>query len=94
VDGSDISVSPTSLNLHHGETQTLTFTVAVPAGRGGRELDVQTDVKGTVIVPQIMIAAGNTSVTVPVQGGAAGSCTLFLAGPGGGEIRIPITVSN
>ena len=94
VDGSDITVSPSALNLRRGETQSLTFTVALPAGRGGRELDMQTDVKGTVIVPTIMIPAGGTKVTVAVTGGNAGSCTLFLAGSGGGEIRIPVTVSN
>jgi hypothetical protein len=55
---------------------------------------LQTDVKGTVIIPQIMIPAGGTTVTVPVQGGLAGSCTLFLAGSASGEIHIPVTVTN
>ncbi|HYP16028.1 MAG TPA: IPT/TIG domain-containing protein [Opitutus sp.] len=93
IDASQLSVSPTSLMLRTGETQTLSFTVPNPAPPGGLLLDLTTDVPESVIMPEVIVPQGQTSVTVNVQGGRAGSGSLFLKGYGAGEVTVPVTVS-
>lgn len=92
VDGASVSVSPSSLTLKPGEKQTLTFTLPMPATQGGLLLDVTTDVPESVIMPEVVIPAGQTSVTIPVQGGKKGTGILYLKGFGAGEITVPVTV--
>lgn len=92
VDSAAVQVSPTSLTLRPGEKQSLFFTLPQPAAAGGVLLDVTTDVPESVIMPEVMIPAGQTSVSIPVQGGKKGSGTLYLKGFGQGEITVPVTV--
>jgi hypothetical protein len=93
VDPSNVQVFPTSLTLHSGEVQTLTFTLPYAATAGGLLLDVTTDVPESVIMPEVVVPAGQSSVSVPVQGGKKGSGNLSLKGYGpSGEILVPITV--
>lgn len=92
VDGANVSVSPSSLDLARGETRTLTFNLPNPAPAGGMLFDVTTDVPESVIMPEVIVPAGQTSVTVNVQGGQPGSGSLFLQSGGSGEITVPITV--
>lgn len=93
IDPSNLTVMPTSLTLRTGETQSLTFSTANPAPSGGLLLDVTTDVPESVIMPEVVVPAGQTSVTVTVQGGKPGSGSLFLKGYDSGEVTIPITVT-
>jgi hypothetical protein len=93
VDPSNVQVFPTSLTLHGGEVQNLTFTLPYTATAGGLLLDVTTDVPESVIMPEVVVPAGQSSVSVPVQGGKKGSGNLSLKGFGpSGEILVPITV--
>lgn len=92
VDASNLTVFPSTLTLRSGESQTLTFTVPNPAPAGGLLLDVTTDVPESVIMPEVVLPSGSTTVTVTVQGGSAGQGSLFLKGFGGGEVAVPITV--
>ncbi|HTB79707.1 MAG TPA: IPT/TIG domain-containing protein [Opitutaceae bacterium] len=92
VDPLNIQASPASLNLHVGEQQPLTFTLPVTAPDGGLLLDVTTDVPDSVIMPEVIVPAGSTTVTVTVQGGHPGSGSLVLKGYGAGQVSIPITV--
>lgn len=92
VDGLAVEVFPASLDLMQGETQNLTFNLPQAAPTGGLLLDITTDVPDSVIMPEVVVPAGSTSVTIPVRGGLPGSGTLFLTGFGGGEIPIPVTV--
>lgn len=94
VDASTISVSPTSLTLRAGERQSLTFTVQHPAPASGTLLDVTTDIPESVIMPEVIIPQGQTSVSVTVEGGKPGNGNLFLKGFGSGEVTIPVTVSG
>ena len=94
IDSSDVSVEPASLALAPGQRQTLTFTVANPAASGGLLFDVTTDVPESVIMPEVVIPAGQTSVSVTVEGGKPGSGSLFLKGYGSGEVTIPVTVAG
>ncbi|MBK8856598.1 MAG: cell surface protein [Opitutaceae bacterium] len=94
IDASSLSVIPSALTLRSGETQVLTFTVANPAPAGGLLLDVTTDVPECVIMPEVVVPAGQTTLTVNVQGGKPGSGSLFLKGYGAGEVTIPVTVTE
>ena len=92
VDGGSVSVSPASLSLRPRETQSLTFTIPTVAPAGGLLLDVTTDVPESVVMPEVLVPAGQTTVTVNVQGGRPGSGSLFLKGYGSGEVTVPVTV--
>lgn len=94
VDPSNLSVSPSSLGLSTGSRQTLTFTVANPAPPGGTLLDIATDIPESVIMPEVVVPQGQTSVTITVEGGKPGIGNLFLKGYGSGEITIPVTVTG
>ena len=93
IDPSTLQVSPSSLSLRTGERQVLTFTVPNAAPSGGLLLDVTTDVPDAVIMPEVVVPPGQTSVSVTVEGGKAGSGSLFLKGYGSGEVTIPVSVS-
>lgn len=92
VDATGLTVSPTSLTLRSGESQPLTFTLPNPAPTGGLLLDVTTDVPESVIMPEVIVPAGSTSVTINVQGGRPGTGSLFLKGFGVGELVVGISV--
>jgi len=94
IDTSDVTVEPGSLALAPGQRQTLTFTVPNPAPSGGLLLDITTDIPQSVIMPEVVVPAGQTSVSVPVEGGKPGSGSLFLKGYGAGEVTVPVTVSG
>lgn len=93
IDPSTVTVSPSSLTLRTGERQPLTFTIPNPALDGGTLLDVTTDVPESVIMPEVVVPQGQTSVTVTVEGGKPGNGNLFLKGYGNGEVTIPVTVT-
>lgn len=92
VDASNVNVSPSSLNLASGARQSLSFSIPNPAPAGGTLLDVATDIPESVIMPEVIIPQGQTSVTITVEGGKAGSGSLYLRGFGTGEITIPVSV--
>jgi hypothetical protein len=94
IDATTVSVSPTSLNLRTGERQSLTFSLPNAAPPGGTLLDIATDVPESVIMPEVVVPQGQTSVAIPVEGGKAGSGNLFLKGFGQGELTIPVNVTG
>jgi hypothetical protein len=92
VDSVGLTVSPSALNLSQGQRQTVVFTLPQPAPAGGLLLDVTTNVPESVIMPEVMVLAGQTQVAVTVEGGVPGSGNLYLQGFGVGEITIPVEV--
>jgi len=92
VDSVGLTVSPSTLNLTRGQRQTLVFTLPHPAPAGGLLLDVTTNVPESVIMPEVMVPAGQTQAAVTVEGGAPGVGSLYLQGFGVGEIAIPVEV--
>jgi hypothetical protein len=94
IDPTNVTVTPSSLALAPGETQTLTFSVPNAAPSGGLLLDVTTDVPESVIMPEVIVPEGQTSVSVTVEGGKPGSGSLFLKGYGDSDVTVPITVTG
>jgi len=94
IDPSSLTVSPTSLSLRTGSRDTLTFNIPNPAPPGGTLLDIATDIPESVIMPEVIVPQGQTSVTINVEGGKPGTGSLFLKGFGAGEISVPVTVTG
>jgi hypothetical protein len=93
IDPTNATVAPTSLNLAPGASQSLTFSIANPAPSGGLLLDVTTDAPESIIMPEVAVPEGQTSVTVTVQGGRPGGGNLYLKGYGDSDLTIPFTVA-
>lgn len=93
ADPTGASISPTALTLRTAESQTVTFTIPNAAPQGGLLLDVTTDIPDSVIMPEIVVPEGATSVVITVQGGKPGAGALYLKGFGQGEITVPVSVS-
>ena len=94
IDGSTLTVNPSSLSLRTGERQDLTFTIPNAAPAGGLLLDLTTDIPDSVIMPEVLVPQGQTSTTVSVEGGRPGNGSLFLKGFGAGEITVPVNVTG
>jgi len=92
VDAISFQVSPGALVLRQGEQQALTFTIPAPALAGGMLIDVRTDIPESVIMPEVIVPAGLTSATIPVQGGKPGSGSLFFTSSAG-ENSVAVTVT-
>jgi len=93
ADGTEASVSPSSVMIHTGDTVAVTFSVPNAAPQGGLLLDVTTDIPESVIMPEVVVPTGATNVVVTVTGGKPGVGALYLKGFGSGEITIPVSVS-
>jgi hypothetical protein len=94
VDSSTVTVSPTSLTLRSGERQPLSFNLPNSAPPGGTLIDITTDVPESVIMPEVIVPQGQTSVTITVEGGKPGTGNLFLKGYGAGELTVPVNVTG
>jgi hypothetical protein len=95
VDPINLTVTPPNLTLASGAQQSLSFSVPNPAPAGGLLIDVATDAPESVIMPEVVIPEGQTSVSVSVQGGKPGTGSLVLKGYGAdGQITVPITVTG
>lgn len=92
VDAISFQVTPGAVSLRTGEQQALTFTIPQPAPAGGMLIDVTTDVPASVIMPEVMVPAGQLSVTVPVQGGKPGTGSLFFRSSAG-ESSVSVSVT-
>jgi len=93
VDAISFQVSPSAVVLRSGEQQAVTFTIPTPAPAGGLVIDVTTDVPASVILPEVNVPSGQTSVTVPLQGGKPGVGSLFFKSSAG-ESSISVTVTG
>ena len=60
---------------------------------GGMLIDVTTDVKDSVVMPEVFVPANASSVTVPVQGGKPGTGSLFFRSSAG-ESTVNVTVTK
>jgi hypothetical protein len=92
VDAISFQVTPAALTLRTGEQQALTFTIPQAAPAGGMLIDVTTDISASIIMPEVIVPAGQMSVTVPVQGGNPGVGSLFFRSSAG-ESAVSVTVS-
>lgn len=91
IDATELSVLPSSLELVSGGQQTLTFSLPTPAPAGGVLVEVTTDIPASVIMPEVIVPPGQSSVTVTLTGGQPGTGFLFYRASGT-EQSIPVVV--
>jgi len=92
VDAVFLQVSPSALSLRTGESQEVTFSIAQPAPAGGMLIDVTTDIKDSIIMSEVIVPPGSTSVSIPVQGAKPGTGSLFYRSSAGeGSVAITVT---
>lgn len=94
IDASSIRVSPSSLNISTGRRSGLLFSIPNVAPPGGLVITVTTDAPDSVIMPEVIIPAGQRSVSIVVEGGEAGSGNLYVELGGYSDVVIPITVGE
>ncbi|MFA5257417.1 MAG: IPT/TIG domain-containing protein [Opitutales bacterium] len=92
VDTATIGVQPTSVSVRAGESIPLTFFVDSPAPAGGLTINVTTNIPSSLVMPEVVIPAGQRSVSVTVSGAATGSGFIWIKADGYEEAKIPATV--
>jgi len=92
VDEGALQVIPGSIEIESGGVTQISFQIEGVAPAGGFPINVTTDVPTSVIMSEVVIPAGSRSVSVIVEGGAAGSGRLFVEAPGFGAQEVPIRV--
>lgn len=91
VDATEVMVAPSALDLTSGGQQAVTFTLPSPAPAGGMLVEVTTDVPASIVMPEVIVPGGETTVTVSITGGQPGTGSLFYK-TATGESYIPVTV--
>jgi len=91
IDATELTVSPSSVELVTGGQQTLTFSLPTAAPAGGVLVEVTTDMPASIIMPEVIVPPGQASVTVTLTGGQPGTGFLFYRA-GGVENSIPVVV--
>ena len=94
IDAAVLSVMPAQITVGTGEQELVNFTLPFAAPAGGMTLDVSTDISQSVIMPEVVVPAGETSVTVFVEGSQPGSGYLIVEGQGFQGVSVPITVTG
>ena len=99
-----LSFTPaTSFAVIAGRTSNITLNLSSPAPAGGLTLNTSIDNTAFATVPStVFVAAGTTSVQVPVTGVAVGNTTIRASGTGiaqaSASVRVdptpPITIGN
>jgi hypothetical protein len=87
-----LRVVPSELDMQTGQNQALLFQLENPAPNGGQHIEVTTDIPNSVIMPEVVIAAGQRTVSITLQAGVSGIGKLYIQAPGMREIVIPISV--
>jgi uncharacterized repeat protein (TIGR01451 family) len=89
-----LSFSPASLSVIQGRTANITLNLSSPAPAGGLTINTSIDNTSVATVPStVQVAAGTTSVQVPVTGVAVNTTTLRASAPGVAEKTAAITVN-
>lgn len=92
VDAGKLMVSPTQIEKESGETVNMIFDLGFTAPKGGYAIDVKTNIPSSVIMPEVIVPEGSSSVTVPVKFTAVGKGALYINAVGFKESIIPVSV--
>lgn len=93
IDASSIRVTPSSLSMNSGQRRPITFTIPDTAPPGGLRIRVTTDIPNSIIMPDVVIPAGQRSTSVNIEGGAKGSGNIFVEVPGYSEVVLPVSIN-
>lgn len=93
VDASEISVAPASLEIESGDFVTMVFSTGFKAPKGGYPIDVKTNIPSSIVMPEVVIPEGKTSVSVQIKGAVEGEGKLFINSEGFEEKTVSVKVS-
>ena len=93
IDNSRFFIEPDSVELEKGEKVSFTVETNAPVATD-LYVNVTTDIPNSVIMPEVVIKAGEMSATVEIEGGDAGKGSLFVSAQGFDEVKIPIEVEE
>lgn len=93
VDAAQMQVLPDKLNIFTGEIVLVVVELGGEAPPGGMPVEVATDIPDSLIVPEIVVPAGATSVNVNIEGAAPGSGSLQFSAGGFNQVIIPVKVN-
>lgn len=94
VDPAEMKVSPKKIELKSGEIVNVIFGIGFSAPKDGYPIDVKTNIPSSVIMDEIVVPEGKTSVSVALKGGAEGDGFLYVNGLGFNEVVVPVTVKS
>jgi hypothetical protein len=94
VDVAELSVLPDSLVISQGDSEMMLFRIFFEAPAGGLYIDVTTDKKDFVVMPEVIIPEGAMSVNIPVTGHTPGYGKLYVKAPGFNEKVINVVVEE
>lgn len=92
IDPSEISVSPSKLNMQSGDVVNLVFFIGFKAPEGGYKIDVKTNIPSSIVMPEVVVKEGEDRVIVPIKAASEGVGNLFLNAMGFNETVIPVRV--
>ncbi len=92
VDTADMAVSPEALEMDGGDIANMIFNIGFTAPEGGYPIDVKTNIPSSVVMDEVVVPEGKSSVSVPVKAAAEGKGFLYINGHGFREKTIPVTV--
>jgi len=94
VDMADLKITPATFELSSGGSTQVTFDIGLPAPEGGVPVSVLTDIPASIIMPEIVIPAGESSVTVKITGGAVALGSLHVSAPGFNQAVVPVKITE
>jgi hypothetical protein len=92
IDEGEISALLENAYLSKGERTFMLFKINFEAPQGGLYVDVTTDIPDSVIMPEVIIPEGASSVSIPLEGGQPGQGTIFVEVPGFNLLKVSISV--
>lgn len=93
IDKSTINVVPSAIQIGSGQVQRLLFKVDFEAPVGGLIVEVTTDVPAGVIMEEVIIPQGASTISIPVKGGVPSRGNLYVNVPGFDEVVVPVEVT-
>lgn len=94
VDASKMQVSPQKIELNGGEMVNVIFGIGFSAPKGGYPIEIKTNIPSSIIMDEVVVPEGQTSVSVALKGGAEGNGNLYVQGVGFDEVVIPVSVKG
>ena len=94
VDTAQMGVSPSEINMNGGDLTTMIFNIGFSAPKGGYPIDVKTNIPSSVIMDEVVVPEGQSSVSVTLKAAAAGRGALYINGLGFEEKVVPVSIGQ
>ena len=94
VDTAKMGVSPSEIKMTGGDLVTMIFNIGFTAPKGGYPIDVKTNIPSSIIMDEVVVPEGQSSVSVTVKAAAPGKGFLYINGLGFKEKTIPVEITS